>query len=736
MSESVFPLNIADKEDHPDKIALLEGLLGKYFESAAEVNKKTRALEELFLKYQSLTGGFQNSISSSETPANNGLYAPEDEATYANFGDLVYSPSTTDKGFLVFFIKKDAEYSKIRIDLNVIPATVISENNTDLVPSGLLWTLKQAIDEALGEKFNTADVAGLGSTNIDDENQSLFPQMSVVKAEQTARLVGISPPTNTNFIYDNNIINETIATHEGYSLASGVLTENTGFNSSDFKRVKPSTLYSNNNSNHVNYHDINYNYISGVNAVSSFTTPSNCAYIRVDNAVSGIAFSSVTVTEGSVLGEIGVDTYKFKKPIVIDQDALIASNSAKALEIEKSITSLENSLEDVEVLRIEDYTTIVTAVFEIQDFSKYRGNKITVKVKGAYTGRFGVYSYAGAVSTLLADVDSTDFSTEQTLIVTIPLDCENIAFRTWEIGTPITYIKLYSSQYKESYLPLLSKPWRDKTISFYGDSITAISNGTFSKPFNSTDTWSEIIGANLDLNSVIGRGVGSQKYDFDRNYTAVVFLNSDGSYNSRDNSYTYDNYEGNVTVPSGTTTVRGAFSSWLRIKEMYPTSIKDTIDSVVIMGGTNDAVDATPLAWVENDTTDPEWATSTEYATYGGDYNIDSLEGGIASTIMKFQAWMPNTRLIIATPLSGRGVTGELNPSEPLTQEYTKSLTIIKVANIFSIPVININFNTGINGLNRTTYITDGVHPYGLEGQKSLAMGMIGGLVGIYPNLK
>jgi hypothetical protein len=188
MSESVFPLNIADKEDHPDKIALLEGLLGKYFESAAEVNKKTRALEELFLKYQSLTGGFQNSISSSETPANNGLYAPEDEATYANFGDLVYSPSTTDKGFLVFFIKKNAEYSKIRIDLNIIPATVISENNTDLVPSGLLWVLKEAIDEALGEKLNTDDVAVLGSTNIDDENQSLFPLMSVVKAEQTARI--------------------------------------------------------------------------------------------------------------------------------------------------------------------------------------------------------------------------------------------------------------------------------------------------------------------------------------------------------------------------------------------------------------------------------------------------------------------------------------------------------------------------------------------------------------------
>jgi len=43
---SVFPLNIPDKEDHPDKTAKLEGVESKYFETADEINKKTAAIQE------------------------------------------------------------------------------------------------------------------------------------------------------------------------------------------------------------------------------------------------------------------------------------------------------------------------------------------------------------------------------------------------------------------------------------------------------------------------------------------------------------------------------------------------------------------------------------------------------------------------------------------------------------------------------------------------------------------
>ena len=102
---------------------------------------------------------------------------------------------------------------------------------------------------------------------------------------------------------------------------------------------------------------------------------------------------------------------------------------------------------------------------------------------------------------------------------------------------------------------------------------------------------------------------------------------------------------------------------------------------------------------------------------------------------MKLQAHMPNARIIIATPLSGRGVTGELLPETPITDEYTKSILIRKIASIFSIPIIDVNAECGINGLNRTTFITDGVHPYNLNGGKAVAMAFVGGLRKIFPRL-
>lgn len=46
---SEFPLNIEDKEDHPTKVAKLVNVPSKFYESAQELNKKKRALEELYV---------------------------------------------------------------------------------------------------------------------------------------------------------------------------------------------------------------------------------------------------------------------------------------------------------------------------------------------------------------------------------------------------------------------------------------------------------------------------------------------------------------------------------------------------------------------------------------------------------------------------------------------------------------------------------------------------------------
>ena len=165
---------------------------------------------------------------------------------------------------------------------------------------------------------------------------------------------------------------------------------------------------------------------------------------------------------------------------------------------------------------------------------------------------------------------------------------------------------------------------------------------------------------------------------------------------------------------------------------MFPENIKDTVDMVFVMGGTNDGADDEAVEFIVGDKTDPEWAASGYYATYGGDYNISVLRGAIASTVMKLQAWMPNALVVIGTNLSGRGTAGEIGTSLDVV-EYNKAIIEKEMASRMSCPCIDVYSTCGINPWNRTTYIDDGVHPYLDEGKKMLGRTVACGLNGIYP---
>lgn len=270
--------------------------------------------------------------------------------------------------------------------------------------------------------------------------------------------------------------------------------------------------------------------------------------------------------------------------------------------------------------------------------------------------------------------------------------------------------------------------WHNKTWSAYGDSITAIVNGN-----SPCQGWARYINEKFGITEFYGRGIGSQSFSYRDHGGSVSFINADGTYNSRNDSYNLDDYTGEV--PTGCTAVRGAFCAWSRITAMYPAAIKDTIDMVFIMGGTNDASDTEEATWVENSTVDPEWAESEYYSAYGGDYNINTLKGGVASTVMKFQAWMPNAIIVIGTPLNGQtNRSGEIRP-DYTPDEYVKSIKIMEVSRLFGIPCIDVFGTCGINMVNSPTYITDGTHPYNTAGHKMLARAVMGGLKAIEPNL-
>lgn len=289
---------------------------------------------------------------------------------------------------------------------------------------------------------------------------------------------------------------------------------------------------------------------------------------------------------------------------------------------------------------------------------------------------------------------------------------------------------------------VLLNSWAGKRIATYGDSITAINNGDFSYPYNSTELkkWGNKVANFFSFSKQYGRGIGSTTLVYLSHGGQVAWCNSTtGEYVGRDDSYNYDNYSG--TIPSGCSACRGSGSSWLRIKTMFPAEIKDTIDVVLIQFHNDYHQDLdTDVSWVAGSTVDPEWAADTDYySVLGGDYNIGSVKGGLASTIMKMQAWMPNAVIVIMTPISGvyatsDGLDGNFdNTQSALMAKFAKCVK--DVAFRMSIPCIDVYGTDGINSLNRTRYIYDNIHPYTDNGNTAVARAIIGGLSSIVANI-
>lgn len=289
--------------------------------------------------------------------------------------------------------------------------------------------------------------------------------------------------------------------------------------------------------------------------------------------------------------------------------------------------------------------------------------------------------------------------------------------------------------------------WEGKAIAFYGDSVTAICNGNFQSPYTSSQinsSWGNRVAAHLKFSKCYGRGIGGQRFSWHENSGSVSWLRPDGTFIGRNDNFSYDNFD-NKSYPTGVTSemeltgtairVRGCGCSWLRITKTFPADIKDTIHVVSIMYHNDAGAASTEAEWVANDVTDTEWAASEYYSTYGGDYNINTVRGGIASIIMKLQAWMPNAVLILCTPISGNGTANQRDMTLSSDRHMIRLADdVMAMSKRLHIPCIDVNRNDGINGINRISYIYDSIHPYTVNGKKMVARAIIGGLKTILPN--
>ena len=293
----------------------------------------------------------------------------------------------------------------------------------------------------------------------------------------------------------------------------------------------------------------------------------------------------------------------------------------------------------------------------------------------------------------------------------------------------IPWVK-YSNVFVQLPIDLVESafPWTGKTWLSYGDSITAIGNG------NAAGCWQEYVTNALHFGTQIVRGIGGQTYKWRTNGGSVTFVDAvTGEYNSRNDSYNKDNYTGDI--PSGCVAIRGSFCSWDRIVHMIPDAIKDTIDLIFVFGvndGNQDIIGEMPI-FVDGDTTDTEWASADENV-FHGDFNVQTLEGAVASTLLKLQTRCPNALIVTGTSWSGRGEASGVNyPNVMGVGIFKEGEVVNKVSQYFSFNTIDLYHTLQVNPWNRSRYVTDTIHPYNDLGKQALARAVISGLRCIYP---
>lgn len=315
-----------------------------------------------------------------------------------------------------------------------------------------------------------------------------------------------------------------------------------------------------------------------------------------------------------------------------------------------------------------------------------------------------------------------------------------LAVRSYKIGTIFHIKKEYNAKLNEEVKTLIDKvdelddrksAWYGKNVVVYGDSITALGNDSPEGSF-----FNEAFKKHKFANMYV-RGVGGQTYRWNGN---IFWCYEDGRYAGRPS---YDSIQ-----PSGTTSHIGAFCSWDRITAMIPSYIRETIDLVILCGGTNDhsAVEEVPGGgdiaeieplWKANDKTDSAWGSSSYYN--GGDYDISNMNGGIASTIMKMRAWCPNAIIVVATPWPRYDKNTKMQYVNTYGIPFRKVSDIeIAMANFVCAPSIDSNAMAGINGIEFSNYIYDAetnyVHP-NPRGLKMFGRAFVGELNRIYPKI-
>ena len=287
----------------------------------------------------------------------------------------------------------------------------------------------------------------------------------------------------------------------------------------------------------------------------------------------------------------------------------------------------------------------------------------------------------------------------------------------------ITYAQTINSvgEYDDTAIQeFLRNRFKGKKWVSYGDSLTQAGNNL------ENPSYQYYVHNYFEFGTHVGAGVGGSQMCNNGAAQYKMFINPDGSWTGK-------SAMAGDAQPEGSTAINSCMCNWERINAQIPSDA----DVVFVFGGANDGSsgfatwhlpDAT---WVAGSMSDPAWGASAHYATYGGDYKISEFKSAIASTIMKIQCKAPNALIIFCTVAKTKGVTGQNytdiynNPSaydEQLIADFT-----LQTTRRMGVPCIDLYGTSGINNINRATYVADVIHPNS-EGKKLLGRAIVSGL--------
>jgi len=404
-------------------------------------------------------------------------------------------------------------------------------------------------------------------------------------------------------------------------------------------------------------------------------------------------------------------------------------------------TTIEHSIFDLIEIDVTKQITISDKYPIPTGFILRKGVEYTITGKADATftpsnvNNVGYYIYTTEWS-LIQKISVSNFVAGYTFKYTPSVDCRLDVRTTVEgssnsITTSLKYFGTNEDIVKSIVEPIVNDLpcnfWNGKNVVVYGDSITAQGNGE-----NRPNSFLYYAYQKHKFNMLYGRGVGSQTYKWNSmgwytevgtngNFLGRFKYDAQGNITSNvinAESYTQQDVDNIENALGKTIEVHhGAFCSWDRITTMIPSSLRNSIDLVIVAGGTNDfsstteAADAEPV-WVNEDATDAAWANDTLYK--GGDYDISTFNGGIASTLMKLAVWCPNAVIVLATPFPRFDLSTNMqfnyNDANHIT--FRRMAEIEKhIAEYVGVNVIDANGECGINGVNFHDLQTDGVHP-------------------------